>query len=140
MCYRQRCRIHAFTARVENADRQGLPTVETSAERTDNREVVEAGNSPRARLSLRLLVPGWLWGGAICLLGIVMGVATGFMAGGVNRTRCNASSCYTFPFDWHDALRHGGRASVIIVVVGYLVLVATRLFVAFAESNDQAET
>jgi hypothetical protein len=87
---------------------------------------------------VRLLRPGWLWGGGICLLGIVVGVATGFIAGGVNRTGCNANSCHTFPFDWHDALRDGGRASAMIVVVGCLLLVATRIFVGLAESADQA--
>jgi hypothetical protein len=106
--------------------------------RSDNRSVVEVDGSPRARPLLRLLLPGWLWGGGICLLGVVGGLATGFLVGGVSRTRCNATSCHTFPFDWHDALRQGGRASATIVVVGYLLLVATRLFVGFAESADQA--
>ena len=100
--------------------------------------MVGVDSSPRARLSLRLLLPGWLWGGGICLLGIVGGLVTGVLVGGVSRTRCNANSCHTFPFDWHDALRQGGRASATIVVVGYLLLVAARLFVGFAESDDQA--
>jgi hypothetical protein len=121
----------------QNAQIHGLYCT-FSAGRSDNRNVVEVDSSPRARLSLMLLLPGWLWGGGICLLGIVVGAATGFMAGGVNRTGCNADSCHTFPFDWHDALRDGGRASAMIVVVGYLLLVATRLFVGFAESADQA--
>jgi hypothetical protein len=100
--------------------------------------MANVASSPDVHDRPRLLVPGWLWTAVIVVIGLTIGLATGFLAGGVNRTACNASSCHTFPFPWHDAVRNGGQAAVITFGAGYLVLVIARLFLRFAESPHRS--
>ncbi|MDQ1487038.1 MAG: hypothetical protein QOJ62_2731 [Actinomycetota bacterium] len=86
----------------------------------------------RDRLS-QVFVPPLLWAAIVAVGGIAFGLVTGAYAGGAIGASCKGGGpCSAVDFDWQSAVHAGVRATLMIVIVGYLVIVAVRALVRFA--------